>query len=66
LLGEARPQALLADFGNQRVYVAILEIRLEQAAIEVAVVADRRAEGDVKVEPKHSPDSMILLFLLAI
>src|SRR4051795_9015907 len=40
----------MADFRNQRVDVARLQVGVEQAAVEVAVVADRRAERNVDVE----------------
>ena len=33
-----------------------LQVRIEQPAIEVAVVADGGAEGDVNVEAEHGPD----------
>src|SRR5262249_19764343 len=34
---------------------AILERGVEQTAIEVAVVADRRGEGNVEIDPEHDP-----------
>jgi hypothetical protein len=41
------------NLGYQRIDVACLEIGVEQAAVEVAVVADRRAERDVDVEAER-------------
>jgi len=38
------------DLRDQRVNIARLEIGVEQAAVEVAVVADGGTEGNVNVE----------------
>ena len=37
----------------QRLDVARLQRRLEEAAVEIAVIADGAAERDVKIEPEH-------------
>jgi hypothetical protein len=42
------------DFRDERINVARLDRRIEQAAVEIAVVANRGAEGNVDVKPKHS------------
>ena len=44
---EANP----GTFEAERLDVLPLEVRIEQTSIEVAVVADGPAEGDVKVQP---------------
>jgi len=41
------------DLGNERVDVTRLEIRVEQAAVEIAVVADRGAEWNVNVKTEQ-------------
>src|SRR5262249_36185187 len=41
------------DFLLEGGYVAFLERRVEQTAVEVAVVADRRAEGNVEIQAEH-------------
>ena len=41
------------DLGDEGVDVTPLHRLVEQAAVEVAVVADRGAEGDVEVEAQH-------------
>src|SRR5207237_6726304 len=42
-----------ADFGDDGVDVARLQRGIEETAVEVAVVADRGAEGYVDVEPEQ-------------
>ena len=37
----------------QRLDILLLETLVQQSAIEVAVIADGRAEGDVEVETEH-------------
>jgi len=41
------------DLNEQRADVAFLERRVEQATIEVAIVADGGTEGDVEIEAEH-------------
>ena len=41
------------NFREQRAHVALLERRVEQTSIEVAVVADGGTERDVDVEAEH-------------
>ena len=40
----------LTDLSHERSHVALLERPVEQPAIEIAVIADGRAERDVNVE----------------
>jgi hypothetical protein len=39
------------DFRDERVDVAGFQLRIEQAAIEIAVIADSRAERYVEINP---------------
>jgi hypothetical protein len=39
------------DLIDQRLDIARLEVGIEQAAVEIAVIADRGAEGNVDVQP---------------
>ena len=48
-----RRRRCAANLAQQRRDVLLLQRRVEQAAIEVAVVADRGAERDVDVEAEH-------------
>ena len=41
------------DLSHQSVHVALLECPVEQASIEIAVVADRRTERDVEVKTER-------------
>ena len=43
----------IRDFPRQRRDIPVLQAGLEQPAIEIAVVADGRTEGDVEVEAEH-------------
>jgi len=42
-----------SDLGRERVDVLPLHVRVEQPAVEVAVVADVAAKGDVEVKAEH-------------
>ena len=42
-------------FGEKSAEISALEVSVEQTTVEVAVVADGRAEGNVNVEPEHAP-----------
>ena len=49
----AAPSALPLDLLHQRADVLVLQAAVEETPIEVAVVADRRAEGNVDVETER-------------
>jgi hypothetical protein len=51
--GPRRPRPHVSDFGDQRLDITRLDLRIEEAAIEIAVVADCRAERDVDVQTEH-------------
>jgi phage/plasmid primase-like uncharacterized protein len=48
-----RSVSVRRDLAEQRSDVALLQRGVKESAIEVAVVADRRAERDVDVEAEH-------------
>ena len=48
-----RSRGARRNLAQQRGDIPLLQIRVEQTSVEVAVVADRRAEGNMDVEPEH-------------
>jgi hypothetical protein len=44
---------LAAYLGKDRADVALFQVDVEESPIEIAVVADGRAEGDVNVKANH-------------
>src|SRR5262245_3287520 len=44
------------DLGDERCHIPRLQTLVQQAAVEVAIVADRGTERDVEVETEHGSD----------
>src|SRR5205814_7912600 len=48
-----RAVTMRANLAHDRIYIPALQIRVEEPAVEVAVVADRGAERNVDVKTRH-------------
>ena len=44
---------MIADFCDQRLDVPRLQVRVEQTAVEITVIADRGTERNVNVQTEH-------------